>query len=44
MTKIFLIKIFTIFRTWKKPRYASAEEWTLKMRYPYAMEFHSSEK
>ena len=41
---MFLAALLTIARTWKKPKYPSAEEWIKKMWYIYTMEYYSAIK
>ena len=36
--------LFIIARTWKQPRYPSADEWIRKLCYIYAMEYYSAIK
>ena len=36
--------LFTIARTWKQPKYPSAEEWIKNMWYIYTMEYYSDIK
>ena len=36
--------LFTIARTWKKPRCLSADEWIRKLWYIYTMEYYSTIK
>ena len=36
--------LFTIARTWKQPRYTSADEWIKKLWYIYTMEYYSAIK
>ena len=36
--------MFIIARTWKKPRYPSADEWIRKLWYIYTMEYYSAIK
>ena len=36
--------LFTIARTWKQPRYPSADEWIRKPWYIYTMEYYSAIK
>ena len=36
---LFIAVLFTIARTWKKPRYSSTDEWIKKVWYIYAMEY-----
>ena len=43
-TLMFIIALFTIARTWKQPRCASADEWIRKLRYAYTMEYYSAIK
>ena len=41
---MFTVALFTIARTWKQPRYPSADEWIRKLWYIYTMEYYSSIK
>ena len=43
-TPVFIIALFTIVRTWKQPRYPSADEWIRKLWYIYTMECYSAIK
>ena len=43
-TPMFIAKLFTIARTWKQPRYPSADEWIRKLWYIYTMECYSAFK
>ena len=43
-TPLFIAALFTIARTWKQPRYPSADEWIRKLWYIYTMEYYSSIK
>ena len=43
-TPVFIAALFTIARTWKQPRYPSADEWIRKLWYIYTMEYHSAIK
>ena len=43
-TPMFIAALFTIARTWKQPRYPSADEWIRKLWYIYTMEYHSAIK
>ena len=43
-TPVFIAALFTITRTWKQPRYPSAEEWIRKLWYIYTMEYYSAIK
>ena len=36
--------LFTIARTWKQPRFPSADEWIRKLWYIYTMEYYSASK
>ena len=36
--------LFIIARTWKQPRFPSADEWIRKLRYIYIMEYYSAIK
>ena len=39
---MFIATLFTIARTWKQPRYPSADEWIRKLWYIYTMECYSA--
>jgi len=41
---MFIAALFTIARTWKQPRYLSADEWIRKLWYIYTMEYYSAIK
>ena len=41
---MFIAALFTIARTWKPPRYPSAEECIRKLWYIYTMEYYSAIK
>ena len=43
-TPMFTVALFTIARTWKQPRYPSADEWIRKLQYIYTMEYYSAIK
>ena len=43
-TSMFIAAQFIIARTWKQPRYPSADEWIRKLRYIYTMEYYSAIK
>ena len=43
-TAIFIAALFIIARTWKQPRYPSADEWIRKQWYIYTMEYYSAIK
>ena len=43
-TPVFITALFTIARTWKQPRYPSADEWIRKLWYIYTMEYFSAKK
>ena len=43
-TPMFLTALFIIARTWKHPRYPSADEWIRKLWYMYTMEYYSAIK
>ena len=43
-TPMFIVALFTIARTWKKPRCPSADEWMRKLWYIYTMEYYSATK
>ena len=41
---MFIAALFTIARTWKQPRCASADEWIRKLWYIHTMEYYSAIK
>ena len=41
---MFIEALFTIARTWKKPRCPSTNEWIKKLWYTYTMEYYSAIK
>jgi len=41
---MFIAALFTIARTWKQPRYPSADEWIKKLWYMYTIEHYSAIK
>ena len=41
---MFITALFTIARTWKQPRFPSADEWIRKLWYIYTMEYYSASK
>ena len=41
---MFITALFTISRTWKEPRYLSADEWIRKLWYIHTMEYYSAIK
>ena len=43
-TPIFITALFTIVRTWKKPRCPSPDRWIRKLWYIYTMEYYSAIK
>ena len=43
-TLVFIAALFIIARTWKQPRYPSADEWIRKQWYIYTMEYYSAIK
>ena len=43
-TPMFIATLFTIGRTWKKPKCTSADEWIRKLWYIYTMEYCSAIK
>ena len=43
-TPVFIAALFTIARTWKQPRYPTADEWIRKLWYIYTMEYYSAIK
>ena len=43
-TPVFTAALFTIARTWKPPRWPSADEWERKLRYIYTMDYSATKK
>ena len=43
-TPVFIAALFTIARTWKQPKYPSADEWIRKLWYTYTMDYYSAIK
>ena len=43
-TPMFITTLFIVARTWKQPRYPSADEWIRKLWYTYTMEYYSAIK
>ena len=43
-TPLFFTALFTIAKTWKKPRCPSADEWIRKLWYIHTMEYYSAIK
>ena len=41
---MFIAALFIIARTWKQPRYPSADEWIRELWYIYTMEYYSAIK
>ena len=41
---MFTAALFTVARTWKQPRYPSADEWIRNLWYIYIMEYYSTIK
>ena len=41
---MFIAALFTIARTWKRPKCPSTDEWRKKMWHIYAMEYYSAIK
>ena len=39
-TPMFIAALFILARTWKQPRYPSADEWIRKLWYIYTMEYY----
>ena len=39
-TPVFIIALFTLARTWKRPRCPSADKWIRKLWYIYTMEYY----
>ena len=44
VSPVFIAALFIIARTWKQPRFPSANEWTRKLWYIYTMEYYSAIK
>ena len=44
IVSIFIAALFTIARTWRQPRFPSADEWIRKLWYIYTMEYYSAIK
>ena len=43
-TAMFIAALFTTARTWKQPRYPTADEWIRKLWHIYTMEYYSAIK
>ena len=43
-TPMFIAALFTTTRTWKQPRFPSADEWIRKLWYIYTIEYYSAIK
>ena len=43
-TPVFITALFPTARTWKQPRYPSADEWIRKWWYIYTMDYYSAIK
>ena len=43
-THMFITALFTISKTWKKPKCPSTDEWIRKIWYMYTMEYYSAIK
>ena len=43
-TPVFITPLLVIARTWKQPRYPSADEWIRKLWYIHTMEYYSATK
>ena len=43
-TPMFIAALFIIARTWKQPRFPSADQWIRKLWYIYTKEYHSNIK
>ena len=43
-TPMFITALLTIARTWRQPRFPSADEWIRKLWYIYTMEYYSAIK
>ena len=41
---MFIAALFTIAKTWKKPKYPLTDEWIKKMWYTHTMEYYSAIK
>ena len=41
---MFIAALFTVAKTWKKPKCPSTDKWVKKMWYIYAMEYYSAIK
>ena len=41
-TSVFIAALFTIARTWEKPRWSLTDEWIKKLWYIYTMEYYSA--
>ena len=41
-TRVFIAALFTIARTWKQPKWPSADDWIWKRWYIYTMEYYSA--
>ena len=41
---MFIAALFVIARTWKQPRFPSADEWIRKLWYIYTMEYYTAIK
>ena len=41
---MFITALFIVAKTWKQPRYPSADKWIRKLWYIYTMEYHSAIK
>ena len=41
---VFITALFTIARTWKQPRYPSADKWIRNLWYLYTMDYYSAIK
>ena len=41
---MFISALFTIARTWKQPKYPSAEEWITKMWHAHTVDYYSATK
>ena len=43
-TRVFIVALFTIAKTWKQPKCPSTDEWIKKMWYIYTMKYYSAIK
>jgi len=43
-TRMFIVALFTVAKTWKQPKCPSTDDWMRKMWYRYTMEYYSAIK